>query len=126
MGDGTGSEVASVIGPPPSEAASRRSRGSRLPAFVPDEINGMPVSFVQGRLSMTHTYHDRLSVRCSNPAHTCTKSRSLGLLRDKFGDRCAEAFLGAWLAVANTMDQGAHAKYTPNVAEMTAYLAAHP
>lgn len=74
---------------------------------------------------MTHTYAERLSVHC--PVHPrCTKSRSVELMRDLLGSRCAEAFLGVWLAQAGMLEQAKHAKYVPPVAEMRQYLEAHP
>ena len=83
-------EVA-VAGPPASVAASRRSRLG-LPAGVPAQILGSAVLLVRGRLSDTHIYHDRITVRCTNPAHKkCAKSRSLVMLQNKFG-RVARRF----------------------------------
>lgn len=116
-------ELASVAGPA-SDAPSRSRRA--VPDGVPAEILGVPVSFVAGRISSTHTYNDRIFVRCCNDAHTgCRTSRSLQLLRDRFGVRCAEAFLGAWLAKADSLPSAQHAKYTPKAAEMEAYLVAN-
>ena len=120
------SEPASVAGPAASIAASVRTRGA-LPPGVPTHILGAAVLFVPGRLSETHTYHDRITIRCTNSGHPkCTKSRSLNMLHKKYGARCAEAFLGAWLLKAESMEAKAHAKFAPKVSDMEAYLAAHP
>lgn len=90
---------------------------------APAEIMGQIVTFIPGRATATHSYADRLSVTCSNAAHRkCSKSRSMALLRGELGVRCAEAFLGAWLAKASSMDSPAHGKYTPTLAEMEMYL----
>lgn len=97
----------------------------RLPNGAPATISACAIQFVPGRITMTHTYADRLSVRC--PAHQrCTKSRPVELLRDQLGPRCAEAFLGVWIAHAGASERAAHAKYMPSVAEMREYLEAHP
>lgn len=97
------------------------------PAGVPDFILGVKVSFVGGRHTATHTYANRLSVRCSNPTHHgCQKSRSIALLRDQLGPRSAESFLGAWLAKADSMEKEQHAKYTPRRQDMERYLVEHP
>lgn len=94
---------------------------------MPEKIMGMKVSIVKGRISQSHSYADRLTVQCSNPHHArCSKSRSVALLRDELGVRCAEAFLACWLAKADSMERGGHAKYAPSLGEQRAYLAAHP
>lgn len=125
-GHGAPSEQASVAGPAASVAASRRSRFV-MPPGIPAQILGSSVLFVAGRISDTHTYHDRLTIRCTNPAHAkCAKSRSLVLMKKKYGVRCAEAFLGAWLMKAESMDGKAHGKFAPTVSDMDEYLAAHP
>lgn len=120
-----GGDAASVMGPAMSEARSQAR--CVMPEGVPPEIGGMVVRFVPGRRTTTHTYSDRVNIRCSNPAHIgCGKSRSLALMRDRFGSRCAEAFLGAWLQKADSMTGREHAKYTPRISDMEAYIAAHP
>lgn len=48
------------------------------------------------------------------------------MMRGEFGPRCAEAFLGAWLAQAGTLERDAHAKFMPSAAEMRQYLEVHP
>lgn len=94
---------------------------------IPEEILGAKVTHILGRRTRTHTYSDRLTVKCTNPAHLkCSKSRSLAMLRDKYGQRCAEVFLGAWLARADDMTSAEHLRHTPDEAAMRAYLAAHP
>lgn len=118
-------DAASVVGPAMPEAQPQVGRA--CPHWVPTEIGGMVVRFVPGRRTASHTYSDRINIRCSNAAHIgCGKSRSLALMQDRLGPRCAEAFLGAWLLQADTMAGGHHAKYTPRVADMEAYIAAHP
>lgn len=93
------------------------------PTGIPADILGQIVTFIPGRASATHSYAERISVTCSNPAHRkCSKSRSMAMFRDKRGVRCAEAFLGAWLANASSMGSPAHGKYTPTLAEMEEYL----
>lgn len=135
--DGAGagsSDDSSVIGAPAGEpegalvpAAPAEAQPRPIPVGVPSSILGVKVSFVPGRQTVTHTYADRLSVRCSNPAHArCMKSRSTELLRARLGARCAESFLGAWLAKAYTMGDREHGKYMPTVADMQHYLAEHP
>ena len=90
---------------------------------IPEQILGVKVSFVAGRMSETHVYSDRLSIVC--PHHdNCLKSRSLDLLKDTLGFRCAEAYLGAWLLKAH--ERGNHRAARPSVAEMQAYLDANP
>lgn len=94
---------------------------------IPEVILGAKVTCIPGRRTATQTYSDRLTVRCTNPAHgQCSKSRSLALMRNQFGQRCAEAFLGAWLARAEDMPAAQHMSHAPNVAAMRAYLDAHP
>lgn len=112
-----------ALGGQPVAARGQR----RLPDGFPADIQGMRVAFVAGRASASHTYADRVTVRCSNPAHQgCSKSRSLKLLESRFGVRAAELFLGAWLMKAESLDAQAHAKYTPKVADMEAYRASNP
>lgn len=104
------------------EQQTRRSSTGR-PLF----ILGAKVSLVPGRVTLTHTYFDRLSVRCTNEEHTkCQKSRSTSLMRDRFGERAAEASLGAWLAKAGSLQQSEHTKFALKDADMAAYLAANP
>lgn len=101
---------------------ARRDRHQGAPEF----ILGAQVSYVPGRQTDSHTYADRLSVRCPNLAHhRCSKSRSIALLQDQLGPRSAEGFLGAWLAKAHTMEQAAHRKYMPTLQEMRQFLAEH-
>lgn len=127
--DGEGSVVgvagpagaAAVVAVPEPLVAGQAGRA--LPPGVPAMICGVKVQFVAGRITATHTYVDRLSVRCSNDGHErCSKSRSLELLKERLGERCAEAFLGAWLAKAGSMTEAEHRKYMPRLAEMQAYL----
>ena len=116
---------ASIVGGARSEARTQRQH--ELPEGVPHTIAGSRVRFVPGRKSESHTYADRLSVRCTNAAHPeCAKSRSMSLLRTTFGIRSAEAFLGAWLAKAEAMTSTDHAKYVPKVPDMEAYLSSNP
>lgn len=116
---------ASIVGGAMSEARTHRQH--ELPEGVLDTIAGSRVRFVPGRTTQSHTYADRLSVRCTNAAHpACAKSRSMALLRTKFGLRSAEAFLGAWLAKAESMTSADHAKYVPKVPDMEAYLSSNP
>ena len=94
---------------------------------VPAHILGARVTFVPGRRTPSHVYSDRIAVRCCNAGHPgCGNSRSLQLMHDRFGARCAEAFLGAWLLKAESVDAGRHSRGNPSVAEMEAFLAAHP
>lgn len=89
----------------------------------PPFILGARVSVVRARASTTHTYHERLTVKCTNPAHPrCSRSRSCALLRDQLGPRCAEAFLGAWLQKAPGMSGHEHTRHAPSLDEMRAYL----
>lgn len=116
-----GAEVA--IAPGPAHAPL----GPEAPEGVPSFIFGQKVQFVPGRCTASHTYSDRLSIRCDNSSHiNCSKSRSLDLLRDRLGPRCAEAFLGAWLAKSDSLAKTAHTKYAPRIEDMRAYLAEHP
>lgn len=107
------------------EVADAPAPGAR--EGVPESLLGVPVSYVQGRSTTTHTYADRIGVRCPNAGHgnKCGKSRSLALWKDRLGPRCAEGFLGAWLSKAHTMPAAAHAKYAPTVEETEAYLVQH-
>lgn len=117
--------VQSVVGAAESQAPSQR--GGSFPIGVAATILGVPVQFVRGRRTATHMYADRIGVRCCSADHpACRKSRSLELMKSRFGVRCAEAFLGAWLTKAGAMAAGAHAKYNPAVTDMEAYLALHP
>lgn len=121
---GVASHAPDEIAQAPSEAMSGRSL--RLPPGVPQTISGVMVRFVPGRATATHTYSDRLSVKCTNASHgQCAKSRSCALLQSTLGPRAAEAFLGAWLAKADAMEAGAHSKHMPKLPDMEAYLAAH-
>lgn len=101
--------------PPPPVAAQQRPR----------EILGQTVTYVRGRADARWLYHDRLSVKCNNPDHIqCKRSRSMELDRDVFGERAAEAFLGAWLLKSH-LSQSRHKKWAPTRAEMREFLAAH-
>lgn len=94
---------------------------------IPDTIMGGQVTFIPGRSTRTHTYCDRLGVKCINPAHgRCSKTRSMGLLTSRFGARAAEVYLGTWLSKAHDVDAQAHGKYTPTTEEMASYMVAHP
>ena len=96
-----------------------------MPALdgVPHEILGQRVMRVKGRHGGGWTYHDRISVRCRNPAHpNCTKSRSLAIDRSVHGPRAAGFFLGAWLT-ASEMPEGQHRGFAPSVAEVRAFAA---
>lgn len=135
MGGGSGddaSEAASVVGggdedppQPPSPAAPLQHPAEDID--VPDAISGARVQIIPGRKTRTHTYAARLGVKCTNESHPrCSKTRSLALLRDTLGSRCAEAFLGAWLAKAHELDNAAHMRYAPDVSAMRSYLADRP
>ena len=101
--------------------------GARFPEGVPESILGVRVSRVRGRQTASHTYCDRLSVRCANQDHPgCRKSRSCALLRDRLGPRCAEAFLGVWLARAHDMAVADHVRYVPDVDAMQQWLTENP
>jgi len=125
FGGGSQAGESDIVGGDRTEedAPTERPSGGLPPGFSP-EIQGMRVVFVPGRSSATHRYADRLSVRCCNPAHQrCNKSRSLALLRDRFGPQSAERYLGAWMAKAFGMDASGHCKYQPKVADIEAFVA---
>lgn len=111
----------------PADSVATSGYKGALPDGVPRQILGSVVRFVPGRATATHTYADRLSVKCTNPLHiNCSKSRSLAMMKDRLGVRCAEAFLGAWLKKADDLSWHNHAKFNPKLVDMEAYLAAHP
>lgn len=118
----------SVVGPVDDDNIEAPPPRERLgEPGCPIELCGVKVLFVPGRSTETHTYSDRLSVACCNPAHhKCSKSRSLALHKGKLGVRCAEAFLGVWLTKAYSMTGQAHAKYMPAVEEMQQWLTENP
>lgn len=123
---GANSDAESVAGPA-DEVALALPPKDQMPPNAPCDIGGMHVAFIPGRRTATHTYADRLSLRCANPAHgRCAKSRSMALLQDRWGARSAEIFLGAWQARAHNMSPRDHARHMPSAAEMQAYLDAHP
>jgi len=114
-------------GAEPSVDAGAAPLGGIGAEGLPSDIFGQRVSFLPGRNTATHVYSSRIGVKCSNPLHVgCSKSRSVTLLRDTLGPRCAEAYLGAWLQVAEDVSAAEHAKKRPSLAEQEAYLAAHP
>lgn len=120
--EGDGSGYGPVGG---GEGGDAGLSGAQMP--YPATIAGVHVSFVPGRISATHTYSDRLSVKCCNVDHPrCSKSRSMAMLQERLGPRAAEAFLGAWLSRADAMQAAAHTRYTPSFADMVAWLAANP
>lgn len=101
------------------------SAGDLPPQPWPLSIEGQTVTRVKGRVDAHWSYHDRLSVRCSNPLHpNCTRSRSTEMDRQVLGHRAAEAFLGVWLSRSNVPAQE-HRKFKPSRDEMRAYLASH-
>ena len=91
--------------------------------YKPDLILGQHVKTVKGRRTPTHTYMPRLRVVCPVAAHGhCERSRSVALLHDVLGHRCAEAFLGAWLLKADTLSAKQHRDHNPSMADMKRYL----
>lgn len=125
--DGVGAEPLPESGDDPVGQGARAdepasaSSSAAWPAF----ISGVRVRIVAANPSDGYGYHERLAVRCSNPAHRCTKSRSVQLHVDRWGRRAAELFLGAWLSRSD-LPEAAHRSFTPSDADIAAYRDAHP
>ena len=86
---------------------------------IPHMIAGVPVKFVQVRHEICN--HARIEVKCPNPRHVHTKSRSVMLGTDKWGPRAAEFFLGAWLAKSFETTEADHRAFRPKDADIAAY-----
>ena len=110
---------AGVATPEPVQPKSSRIPRLELPPGIPQEILGQTVVFEPGRVGQ---YEDRLRVKCPNAAHgICSKSRSLKLGQDKYGERATEAFLGAWLAQSFLVSAANHRK-PPTHEQILEYL----
>ena len=95
--------------------------GDAAVGHIPHEIEGMPVRVVAGRHHGGYNYHDRISVRCRNPAHAnCSRSRSTALQIGTYGPRAAEFYLEAWLLSSDTVS-AEQRKSHPRAADIHAY-----
>lgn len=79
--------------------------------IMPDDILGVRVKILQPNYE--YGYHARLVVKCPNPEHKCSRSRSVQLQTDLYGPRAAEYFLAAWLSVAHDLTESQHRAFVP-------------
>lgn len=94
-----------------------------VPASIgwPKTLLGQVVKQVSGRSGAKWSYHPRLSVGCSNPAHDkCTKSRSTMLDVEAYGRLASVYYLGAWLQ-RNDLSVEEHRQYAPSRDEVQAF-----
>ena len=108
-----------VLAPAPAAAPH-----AEVEVYKPEQILGVAVGLTKGRRTATHVYEPRLRIVCNH--HGCNRSRSVVMLADRFGPRCAEAFLGAWLAKGAALSGAEHKGFDPSLADMEEYLNNHP
>ncbi len=146
-GEETGYDSTSSESSSSSSTSSDESDGAEVPAEVPAEdpaevpaaaIAAAPAEeerskcpdFILGQRVMLQAHAGKndegLRVMCMDPRHAkCSRYRSTALQVHKWGERAAEAYLGAWLSFqCETREQ--HKAFQPRDADIQRYLDENP
>ena len=93
-------------------------------AEFPDHFLGQRLMKTRAKKDSKWSYCARVAVCCSNPLHSCTRSRSIEMLVGELGPKAALCYLGCWLDKAH-LTQAEHRAYQPTQDEMHAFRLLH-